>query len=541
MFYRTALSAVMVALFSVGASSTAQTEPVQIESESLGDLSAWGQRFLSKEEVEFPTTLWNGSDSDTLLALMQSIEIDTLNPAARKLLRRTILSPAARPRGARAEDLLAERARLMLELGESRAAAALAPQLDQTILGMDAEALAVDLDMASGQELSGCAALDGPLKLDAYWLKLRAVCAALQDNFSGAQIAIEFAEAQGIDDEWLVEAIFAASGDSPKPPSARFDSGLNIALSAKANLDTSTVTLSADRTDLTAAAAQRPGIPLELRARFAERASEIDLMTVAERRDILLTQIDDPDHDVRSDLERALQELHDPLLSDDVRSATLASVLRAASRSDLARYRNTARLFVPDLQTLPKNSLTADFAVEFARAAMIAGDRRLAQSWIASLDIEGAEQPDPYDVAILEAVDVIAGGDDSNASLRAIEKRLINTANSGPREYQVVSIFTAWVGLGIPLSPVAREYVAQTSDRGNRIAQGQLISLKSASRNGAIGESALMIVALMHGDAGLLASADLVFLLEILQSIDAGDVARDLALETSGFWKEIDE
>ena len=133
-----------------------------------------------------------------------------LSPAERRLLRRAVLSPATRPVGAKAEALLAERARLMLELGEERAAADLVPHLQEETLGLDAETLAVDLDMASGQELSACSQLDGPVRDGGYWLKLRAVCAVLQDNVAGAQIAIEVAEIQGVMDEWTVAAIFAA-------------------------------------------------------------------------------------------------------------------------------------------------------------------------------------------------------------------------------------------------------------------------------------------------------------------------------------------
>ena len=36
-------------------------------------------------------------------------------------------------------------------------------------------------------------------------------------------------------------------------------------------------------------------------------------------------------------------------------------------------------------------------------AAMVAGDRELAMAWIAATAIEGVEQPDPYQIALLEA------------------------------------------------------------------------------------------------------------------------------------------
>lgn len=530
MFSRTALAAVLFAGLGLTASA-------QVESDSLGDLSAWGQRYLSSNETEFPIDLWHKSDDDTLLLLLQSVQTTALSPAERELLRRTVLSPATPPRGIKSEDILAERARLMLELGEARAAAALVPQLKQDEDGPDAETLAVDLEMASGQEATACSRLDGSVNQGDYWLKLRAVCAILQDNISGAQLAIEFAAAQGVTDEWMVEAIFAAAGDTPNPPGARFDSGLNIALSAKAVLDLSSITIAEDRPGLAAAAAQRPGIPADLRARFAEQASELDLLDPEIRRNILLARLDDPDYAPSTLLEQALKDLNDPLSLDEQRAVGLAAVLQTAARSDLRQYRSTAQLFLTDLRRLPQNPTTAEFALDYARAALMAGDRELAQSWMTTLNFEGAPQPDPYLLALLDAVDIIVGGDRSQASLRAVEKRLVNTADTAQRESQAVRVFTLWTGLGLPLSPIARDFVSQTADRGIRLPEGQLTSLRAAAQSGAIGETALMVLALTNGQASEIADPDLANLLSILISIDAETVAQNLAMETIGYWK----
>ena len=112
------------------------------------------------------------------------------------------------------------------------------------------------------------------------------------------------------------------------------------------------------------------------------------------------------------------------------------------------------------------------------------------------------------------------------------------TADSTPREFQATTIFTLWDALDIPLSPIARDFVSQISDRGDRLAQGQVTSLQSAAHAGAVGEAALMVLALTQGDARTLAGPDQAVLLEALIEIGAKDVARDLALEITGFWKE---
>lgn len=528
-----ALGAVLGAALLAMSSASAQ-----VESESLGDLSAWGQRYLSVEEPEFPNDLWQRSNDDTLLALMQSVRTADLSPAERRLLRRTILSPATRPVGSKAELLLAERARLMLELGEARAAAALVPQLAADSSGLDAETLAVDLDMASGQELTACSKLDGPVRAESYWLKLRAVCAVLQDNVAGAQIAIEVAEAQGAMDDWTIAAIFASSGDSPNPPEARFDTGLNIALSDKAGLDPVDVEPEPNRPDLAAVVAQRPGVPADVRARFAEAASEIGLVDAADRRDILLSRLEDPEYEPDSLLEQVLRDLNDPLVSDEDRAAGLADVLQRAARGGIAEYRSTAKLFATDLANLPQIEVTADYSLVYARAATIAGDRDLAQTWMTALNLSENASQKRFEVAVLNAVDVIAGRVSSAKAMGAVEKRLISTADSTVREDLAASIFTLWAGLDIPLSPIARDFVLQTSDTDIRLAQGQVTSLKAAAKADAVGESALMVLAMTGGDAGALAGPDKIVLLETLVAIGAKDIARDLALEMTGFWKE---
>ncbi|MEL6858784.1 MAG: hypothetical protein AAFO74_10390 [Pseudomonadota bacterium] len=601
MFYKSLLMA--GAVFSVALS---MPSAAQIESDGMGEISAWGQRYLSSNETEFPSSLWRNSDDETLLGLLQAVRASKLGPAERGLLRRVILSPATPPRGAMAEALLAERARLMLELGEARAAAALVPQLEQAAPGLDAETLAIDLDLASGQEASACGALNGPIRDGAYWAKLRAVCAVLRDNYSGAELAIEFAAAQGVQDDWMVEAIFAAAGDTPNPPGARFDTGLNIALSSKAALDTSRVTLAGDRPDLAAAAARRPNVPVELRARFAEMASERDLISPGERRDILLDRLADETYVPSTLIEQALASMIDPLRETAARESVLAAALQTSARYDLNRYRSTAQLFVPDLKAVLEAGPSNEFALDFAHAAMIAGDADLAMAWLETLTPEPESEPEPepllaeidplsaeielgnlegamteavataeaelvsleadalspegkesaedaepeieiaedipaepidlYPIALVEAVNVVANGGAARSDLEAIEQRLINSINSVAREHQAARVFSAWTGLGIPVSPFARDFIIQVSDQGERLAQGHLLGLKSAVRGGAVGETSLMVLTMTNGRAAQIASADLAELLEALQALDAEDVARALAVESTEFW-----
>lgn len=138
---------------------------------------------------------------------------------------------------------------------------------------------------------------------------------------------------------------------------------------------------------------------------------------------------------------------------------------------------------------------------------------------------------------MLEAVDVIAGGDTSIASLEAIQTRLIDAIDTVEREDQTAVVLAAWTGLGLPLSPLGRDFIVQVSDQGDRIAQGQVIGMKAAILADAIAETGLMVLVTTNGDVGRLAASDYAALLETLIALGAEDIARDLAIESSGFWK----
>lgn len=509
----------------------------QVDSESMDDLDAWGERFLAEQEREFPINLWSGSDDQTLLSLMQVTDTMDLTLAERRLLRRVILSPTRKPSGPLAEELLAERARLMLDLGEADAAARLAPRLQGEDHGLDAETIAVDLDLARGREASACRRLNGEVPETEYWYKLRAVCAVLQENYAGAELAVEFATSQGMDDPWFVEAIFAASGDSIDPPIARFDSGMNIALSSKANLNTNGVELEASRPDLAAAAASRPGVPNVLRARFASMASEVDLISPSDHRDILAAQMAEDGFTPTTAVEEALQVLGDPLALPDEKLQQLVSVLDNLAYGPMAPYASTAELFQTDLQRMLKAEGGPAHGVTFARAALAAGRDDLLQAWIIKAHSEGYYPPDPFQIAVLEALNLINGGDMSEASQAAVQTRLLESISNDDEAAMAARILALWTGFDINLNADARYFMSVQAESGRAIEPYTLLAIRSAARSGALGEAALMMLNETRGNPQQLASSDMARLIAILRQMGAEDIARQFALETSEFWR----
>lgn len=365
----------------------------QIASEGMDDISAWGERYLSSSEPDFPSNLWSNSTPEILLPLLQSMDTGTLTPTERSLLRRIILSPAQPITGPEADLLLTERARLMLDLGEAEAAAALAPRLEQAALGLEAEALAVDLDLARGKNASACARLEQPVSDRLYWLQLRAVCAVLRDNFAGAALAIEVASTNGLDDDWFIEAVFGAAGATMSAPPARFDSGLSIALSLEADLDPSALDPGTIRTDLAAALAERPDLEPDLRLHFADRAYEAGLLPPEQLRALIDARVAQADLTSETDRDRVFKHLLDPLTTDLQRARLLSDYLTASGQAGLNSFVRAADLVAPDLAALPRNDQTSMFVPVFARSALALGDPAGAQAW---LDLAyGPPEPPP--------------------------------------------------------------------------------------------------------------------------------------------------
>ena len=507
----------------------------QVDSESMDDITAWGARYESGQEVDFPSSLWRHSDNQILLGLMQSQSTDRLTGAERTLLRRLVLSPARKPSGEQAEALLSERVRLMLELGEADAAAQLAPRLQQTPEGLNAETFAIDLELARGEEDAACRHLEDNPPDGLYGLKLRAVCAVLAGNISGAEIAVEVASVQGLDDPWFVSAIFAAAGDSPNPPEARFDNGMNIALSLKAGLDTSALDPLASRADLAAALALREGVPGDLRVAFAEMARRADLLPTKAHRAIVMNKLAENAAVASSAIEETLFVFEDPLTFDSQRAEALDHVFQSAASGSLNEFAMIASLFLPELKRLPQSPDTAPYSLDFARAALAAGDNNLADTWLKN----ALDAPD-FEIAYLQALLLIAGGDASISQQNEIQESLLESSDNEARLARATDLLATWTGFEFVLSAPARAGLL-LADRDNAaLPPNERLAIQSAIRDGAIGEAALMILAQTQGEPQTLASADLAELLRMLREIEAGDIAVSLALEASEFWKRED-
>lgn len=509
----------------------------QVQLGGLGEIDPFGVGFLEEGETAMPTNQWKASRTEDLLPLLRQVRTRQLTPAERTLIRRVMLSPAARPEGDRAEEVAAERARILYELGEAEAAADLLGRLEDNPRGLNAAELSVDLQLALGNEATACAALTSETREGPFWAQLRAVCAVLRGDTAAAELAVELAVAQGVTDEWFADAVFAASLDDPSDVTARFDSGLNLALSTEAGLEPPTNSVSSSRPDLAAVMAVRESIPIGIRIQAAGIAAEAGMIDGETHRALYSEFVGQEGYQPARALEVAILAADDPSVPELERARKIAMALRS-SASNPARFAAVARLFEADIARLGRNGETARYAPILARAEIAVGDLEGAEAWLRTTTLSDAPESDAFDVAYLRGVLVLAGQEANDATRREIAAALAESAKNPVQVQQAARLFALWTARYVPPPAAARALMANASNEsGTRGEDWRMLAIRAAAEADAAGEVVIATLALTRGDPTGTGTPDLVTILDALGKIGASDAAEMLALEATGYWK----
>lgn len=536
MFYRSCAAALLVStLAAFTAPASAQVE--EFELGGLADIDPFGRGYLEEGETAMPTNMWKASRTEDLLPLMRQVRTRQLTPSERTLLRRVVLSPAARPEGERANEVLGERARILYELGEADAASDLLGRLEDNPRGLNAAELSVDLQLALGNEATACRQLVTETREGPYFAKLRAVCAVLQKNAPAAELAVELAQALGVEDDWFFDAVFAASLDEPSDLPARFDTGLNLALSTALGLEPATDAIATSRPDLAAAIAGRASLPLSIRVPAAGVAAEAGLLEGAPHRRLYRDLVRTEGFEAQRPIELAVASFEDTEASAEDRARRLAMALRS-STGNPARFAAAARLFTTYLDRVGRNADTARHALVYARASIANENLDKAAAWVRSTGLTDAPEPDVFDVAFIRSVLVLAGHEASRAEAAEIADALVVAAETPEQKAKASRMFALWTVLGIAPPPRARALMATAqAESGVRGDEWRMMAIRAAAEANAAGEVVVATLSLTLGDPTGLATPDLLVILDSLIEIGAEDAAKLLALEASGYWR----
>ena len=533
MFSRRALvSAALLALSGVPFAS-AQV----IESGGLGDIDPWGAGYISKGQGAFSTDLWTGSTAEDLVPLMRRTAVGrvTMSPSEHELLRRVLLSPASRPQGD-SKGLLEERIRMLLAIGETRAAIDLMRRSGDAGLRGEGDRLSIDMALATGETSRACAPSELAGANDAFGLKRRAVCLALAGDDAGTELAIELAANSGVDDSWLINALLATVVDTPNKPPARLTDGLSISASFAAGLTAEGDALTGIAPHYALALAGREELPAGWRLQAAGIAAEAGLSEPEIVRDAFASLAADPEYSPGSALERAMLMVNDTEADPADRARSFSDALRSAvGRPE--RFASVADILSPAIESLPRSEATASRAVVFARAALARGDASGAAAWVRVPDGENLTPSEAFDLAMTDGLVVLVRGRPDAATLDAITARLISSASDSQRRSEIARLFALWSVFDVSLNADARAVVAANGKAsGLEIDDGELLRLRTLTGDATAAELVFRLIRASNGNPERLSTRDAVDIVTTLRRAGLDADARRFALEAMKYW-----
>lgn len=547
--------AFIAALSAVSFSASAQGT---FESTGLGEIDPWGVGALARNEGALPNTLWQNSDPEILSDLMARTNPRALSPAARELVARAVLSSARRPAGDNSDDLLRKRLKIIENLGDIDIYSDFVRQSAGVSGIVSPFELSIDQQFARGNLASACSTVRASSQTSAYILNARAVCMALEGNIDSAELALEFARAEGSQDIWLVETIGVMGIENPKKrPEPKYDSGLKLALSLGAKLDLSEKGLPGLHPALASELTERTDVPRSLRIQAADVAAFSGVMSLEDYRHAYRTEPvraraivptitgqtiiipeegaeegENPNVPVNP-LDEALQAANNAALSEEEKASLYSRALMLA-RPDLDRFRVTSAILLPELRKIRSPELLARHGEVFALAAMVAEDPRQAARFVNQMVFEGGPEPDEFLLAWLDGIQIISGRDRSPQSSLSVTTRLAETADGRTKD-RAARMIHMIMTLGGPVSPEGRKLLSEASDDtltfGIDLSPRDLLLTRASLNSGAQGEGTLRAALMIGRDASALNMFDLAGVVQALKENGFDDIARDLALE----------
>lgn len=497
-----------------------------IEQGALAELDPWAVGALARGEAALPRALWRQSDPAGLVALFDRVPATLNSPAALRLVRQALLTPAQAPSG---DALLAARKRY-----EALARIGAGDEINSMVSG-SGEAkrdagialYATQAELGRGRLRDACRRAD-LIQTDApppFVLRLRVLCFAEAGEKESADLALEVARATNAADPaltWFQGAIAILNGTPPaRPPLARYDTSLNAATSVAARLRAPPQNALVNASTFALAIVARDeAAPAGLRAQAAMKALRMgaigpETARAAGRADAL--------EKTPTTLGLAVKDVEAAAGPYAQALAIEVALKRGKPHGEFAAL---ARVFADDIRRLPLDPGTAPAAATFARALLAVGDYRAAVEWRRIADTVAA------DVALLGILDTaIAIARNDPAIARFAAERRIETA--GARAGGLVARDLAVLAaLGLDIGEPARDFLARTLPAPGRKPDPALMTqLATAAERGAAGEVALYAALAVGDGAEQLDATALTQILGALRAAQLGEPARHVAVE----------
>jgi len=523
-------------------------------------VDAWGVGWISSSDGAVPATFWANTTADTLGPIMSAIQPRELAPSGAATLRRILMSRGKGPAGG--TDLTAERIRLLEQLGENQNAAELRRRYSGASWGKPGERLSAEWDMLAGENEASCSVAKGKPATDADWMPLRALCAALAKDAAGTDLITETIarsnESLGV---WLIGALGAITSPDIKKPDGRFGSALEAAISVRARLPVPANAFAGVPADIAAAVALDKTATNDQRRAAMRPAFNGGKIKAADVLAILaLKDVEPPKPAARGAspkpdyLALALAASADKDAKPEAKATAYVAALRAAETLNDGRF--IAAVLAPAIKALPKTDATLPYAEPLTRAALLAGDEKLAVEWRKHLGTLAKDKQDAWANARIDLMFALAGA--STEKLTPILDRMIAAApypapnaapatkapTSGDQQLAVRRIentralFLA-VGLHKELTALQRATLAQQRTAGRGVGDAAIARITAAARQDADAEAALAIIGQLGPDVSAISFAGLSDLLSQLVTTGLADDANAIALESLQVWKAL--
>ncbi len=486
--------------------------PESVETAQLPtDAFSIGQ--LDPSEGALPGTLWSGSDPQILDFLLSQTPSRPASPSLGLAMRRTLLSPGAKPTGA--DSSLGGKKLLALAkagfLEEARTIASLATVGRGDLYVAEAEAT---LSLLGGEADAACrrgASLNGGREA-LFWVRLRAFCYARAGEIDAFDLTVNLLRERGAlssSDESLFFSILSEAPPKTIPP---LETALQYAAFKEAGLEIAPGHLARAEGGVVAAIAADGEAAPALRIAAAEQAASMGVLKPATLKG-LFSAVEFEVSDMGAATELAAQRPDDPLtdalLYQSITAMTAPEFVRdkamrialALSRADSFHQAYAlSQVYAEDINALEGVLVTPEEAGAFALARMAAGDSVGAGRWLAAMigDNESvAALPEELGMAFIDRVNLLALLDPQTAARIARSAGVSLLSEQGPES-------AALPAHGDPAVTARILEAAFDAVDGDKVGQAGLAALAaSAGASSAPGEVESVVVSESLRAAGM--------------------------------------
>lgn len=470
---------------------------------TLGGVDASAAGLLGQTEGGFGSDMWRGATRADIERHLAELPVVTGSPVMNDLTRRLLLTGAEPPAGPQSgTSLLAVRLDQLTHSGHADLAVDLAKsaQADKTPAVAVARARAA---LATGNHDEACNALaDIPTGSDpahdetaAFSLKLSAFCQVLAGKKSEANLTLDLAREEGLDDPIFYSLVAEATdglklkADDPKQLDI-----LDVALYRLAHRELPKNAGQIATVPVVQTLARDESLPAETRIVAGERAAMLSLINADELAGLYkLPSFTQADFDglkaatfpEQPAIRRALlfQAINVEILPTE-RAALIKLMLSTGQSAGL--YLSTVEVLLPILAQLTPSPTLRDLAPAAVRAFLLVNDRPHALQWYALIAPQG--QGIGRDARELGALIRISNPQGPGGNDDQITADILADLSSGVAAVRMFAVREALLlqALGYPLSP--KVLAAVTSVTPTEL----MNQLQNAGQKGVVGEVVLL-------------------------------------------------